>query len=165
MQVTLLTDDQIRKLDRASIEILETIGVHLPQEEMLGRFQEAGAEVDLDEQLVKIPEAVVRRCLDTAGKSFTIYGRDRSKMAEFGVGRRNYNSIAGEAHWVDDNFNRRFATLEDVRTASRLADALPWINIVGAMSDPHELPSDRQAAQRRQEASGRIGLSDDLHLG
>ena len=41
MQVTLLTDDQIRKLDRASIEILETIGVHLPQEEMLGRFQEA----------------------------------------------------------------------------------------------------------------------------
>lgn len=42
--------------------------------------------------------------------------------------------------WLDDNLERRYATLDDVRTASRLADALPRINIVGAMSDPHELP-------------------------
>ncbi len=140
MRIDLLSDEQVRRLHRASVEILETIGVHVPHEEVLKLFREAGARVDKDQQIVKIPEAVVSRCLEVAGKTFTIYGRDRSRKAEFGVGRRNYNSTAGQAHWVEDNLLRRRATLEDVRTASRLGDALPGINIVGAMADPGELP-------------------------
>ena len=140
MKLDLLSDEQVRKLHRASMEILETIGVHVPHEDVLALFRQAGARVDTDRQLVKIPEAVIQHCLQAAGKQFTIYGRDRSRTAGFGMGRRNYNSIAGEAHWVDDNLVRRPATLADVRTATRLADALPWINIAGAMADPHELP-------------------------
>jgi trimethylamine--corrinoid protein Co-methyltransferase len=54
---------------------------------------------------------------------------------------RNYNSIAGEAMWVDDRtMERRYATLDDVRTAARLGDALDGINVVGAMADPAEIP-------------------------
>ena len=96
-------------------------------------------------QRVQIPESVVMRYLETAGKSFTIYGRDRSKKAEFGFGRRNYNSSAGQALWVDGDGRRRYPTLDDVRTAARLADGLPRINIVGAMADPHELPVESRA--------------------
>ena len=107
---------------------------------MLRLLAAAGAEVDAQSQRVKLPEKVVQESLDRAGKSFTIYGRDRSRRAEFGVGKRNYNSIAGEALWLEDDLKRRYATLGDVATASRLADGLPWINVVGAMSDPHELP-------------------------
>lgn len=81
------------------------------------------------------------RSLDAAGKSFTLYGRDRARTAVFGAGRRNYNSIAGEAHWIHDaTGERRFAALADVATAARLGDALDDLTIVGAMSDPHELP-------------------------
>ena len=140
MRIDLLSEEQVRKLHQGSMEILATIGVHVPHEKVLNLFREAGARVDKDTQVVKIPEAVVSHCLEVAGKTFTIYGRDRSKTAEFGIGRRNYNSTAGQAHWVQDNLVRRHATLEDVRTASRLADALPRINIVGAMADPYELP-------------------------
>jgi trimethylamine--corrinoid protein Co-methyltransferase len=43
--------------------------------------------------------------------------------------------------WVDDAFTkRRYAKLDDIPLAARLADGLPMINIVGAMSDPSELP-------------------------
>ena len=46
----------------------------------------------------------MQNCLETAGKQFTIYGRDRNRSeAEFGVGNRNYNSSAGQALWVDDD--------------------------------------------------------------
>ena len=140
MKLDLLSDEQIQKLHRASLEILDTIGVHVPHEDALNLFREAGARVDTDNQIVRIPEPVVAHCLEVAGRQFTIHGRDRSKTAAFGVGRRNYNSIAGEAHWVEDNLVRRPATLADVATATRLGDALPWINIVGAMADPHEVP-------------------------
>jgi trimethylamine--corrinoid protein Co-methyltransferase len=140
MKITLLEDSQLRKLHGASLEILEKIGVQVPHAEALELFAAAGAQVDRQSQHVRIPAQVVQHCLQAAGKTFTIYGRDRSKKAEFGVGKRNYNSTAGQALWVDDQAGRRYATLDDVRTACRLGDALPWINIVGAMADPHELP-------------------------
>ena len=140
MKITLLNEQELRKLHEASLRILETIGVHVPHPEMLKLFADAGAVVDSAMQRVRIPETLVTRCLETAGKSFTIYGRDRGKKAEFGLGKRNYNSSAGQALWVNDDLTRRYTTLEDVATASRLADGLPAINIVGSMSDPHELP-------------------------
>jgi len=136
-----LTDAQVARLHEASLDVLGEVGVHLPHEEMLGRFADAGARVDHGEARIRIPPDLVQRCLDECGKQFTIYGRDRARTAEFGAGRRNYNSIAGEALWVDDAFTeRRYATLEDVRTAARLADALPGITIAGAMADPQEVP-------------------------
>ncbi|MCX5757681.1 MAG: trimethylamine methyltransferase family protein, partial [Candidatus Hydrogenedentes bacterium] len=94
-----------------------------------------------ERQRVRFPPEMVERCIAAAGKQFTIYGRDRAKMAMFGHGTRNYNSIAGEALWIDDDFTERhYPVLDDVRTAARLGDALPLINIVGAMTDPQDVP-------------------------
>ena len=141
MRLNVLSDEQLEKLHCASLEILRTVGVRIPHPEMRRLFGEAGAQVDEEAELVRIPEKLVETCLESAGKAFTLYGRDRDKQARYGVGERNYNSIAGEALWVDDSCTRRrYTSLEDVATATRLADGLPLINLVGAMSDPHELP-------------------------
>jgi len=141
VDLKVLTDEQIQKLHVASLEILETVGVDLPHEKALELFRESGAEVDWENKNVRIPESVVSHALDVCGKQFAIYGRDRSKTAGFGAGKRNYNTTAGQAFWVDDESgNRRYACLDDVATAARFGDALPWITIPGAMADPHELP-------------------------
>ncbi|MEW6749420.1 MAG: trimethylamine methyltransferase family protein [Candidatus Latescibacterota bacterium] len=141
LQLTVLEAAQLQRIHRASVEILETVGVHLPHAEVRERFAQAGARVEEAGQRVYIPEALVERSLHTAGKSFTLYGRDPARRARFGIGQRNYNSIAGEALWVDDTgTQRRYASLEDVVTATRLADGLEWINLVGAMADPQEIP-------------------------
>ncbi len=147
MRITLFNESQLRRMHDASLHILKTNGVQVPHAEMLRLFAEAGARVDFRSQHVWIPEKVVQQCLETAEKQFTIYGRDRSRRAEFGVGRRNYNSSAGQALWVDDQFQRRYPVLDDVRTAARLADGLPQINVVGAMADPHELPIESRSVQ------------------
>jgi trimethylamine--corrinoid protein Co-methyltransferase len=141
MRILGLNDEQIEKLHQASLRILSGIGVHIPHAEMLRLFQEAGAEVDPESERVKISESLVMQCLKQCGKTYTTYGREPSERAEFGVGKRNYNSIAGEALWIDDQTGeRRYATLEDVAAASRLGDALDGLTIVGAMADPHEIP-------------------------
>ena len=135
-----LSGEQVERIHEASLAILERTGVVVPHDEMLRRFADAGAEVEFDANRVRIPPEIVAKCIENAAKRFTIYGRNTSNRAEFGVGKRNYNSIAGEAHWLDEvGGERRFATLDDVRTAARFADALDCINIVGAMSDPHEI--------------------------
>jgi trimethylamine--corrinoid protein Co-methyltransferase len=143
LTLTVLSDEQVRKLHETSLRILEDVGVVIPHEEMLDRFSASGATVDRARQLVKIPPALVEQCVAAAAKQFTIFGRDRSKTAEFGLGKRNYNSIAGEALWVNDAFTeRRYVALEDVAQAARLGDALPNINIAGAMGDPQDVPSE-----------------------
>lgn len=140
MKLTVLNNSQMENLHKASLEILERVGVHIPHDDVLELFRDAGASVDQIRQIVRIPEKLVMNCLGLSGKKFTIYGRDRLKKAEFGVGKRNYNSTGGEPMWVDDNLGRRYTTLGDVATAARLVDALPRINIAGAMSDAHEIP-------------------------
>jgi len=136
----IISQKQMERIHVASLEILQQTGVIVPHEEMLNRFAEAGAKVDRQKQLVRIPAEQVITCLEQAGKQFTIYGRNIENKAEFGIGARNYNSTGGQASWLDEvGQQRRYGTLDDVRTASRIGDALDCINIVGAMSDPHEL--------------------------
>ncbi|HUS90354.1 MAG TPA: trimethylamine methyltransferase family protein [Phycisphaerae bacterium] len=141
MFCSVLTDEQIERVHEASLAILERVGVVVPHEEILRRFADAGGSVEFPRQRVRIPPELVARCLQQAGRQFALHGRDASRVAEFGFGRRNYNSVAGEAFWVDaPGGPRRPATLADVATACRFADALDGINLVGAMADPHELP-------------------------
>ena len=138
-RLQVLGPEGVRRIDGAARDILHRTGVLVPHEEMLRLFAEAGAAVDRGRGRVRIPPTLVEGCLSQAAKQFTIYGRDRAKQAAFGLGQRNYNSIAGEAHWVGRQGERRFATLADVVEAAKLGHVLPRINIVGAMADPHEV--------------------------
>ncbi len=141
MITQVLNGEQIQQANQRSLEILERVGVSIPHPDMLRRFSDAGARVDFASQRVRIPATLVRQLIASAGKQFTLYGRDLSRRAPFGQGARNYNSIAGEANWLDaPGTNHRFARMEDVATAARFADALEMINIAGAMADPHETP-------------------------
>lgn len=136
-----LTNKQIQRIHEASLAILERTGVIVPHPEMLSRFADAGASVDFTDQRVRIPGDVVMNLLSVADREFTIYGRDITKAARFGVGERNFNASSGQAMWVDQlGGSRRYTTMQDVATASRFADALENINIAGAMSDPHNVP-------------------------
>ncbi len=136
-----LSDDQIRRIHDASMSLLDRVGVVVPHDDMLNRLEEAGAHVDRDEQRVRIPEELVMRSVEQAGKKYTLYGRDLEKTARFGRGSRNFNAIAGEAHWIDEpGAQRRPATLDDVKTAARFCDALEHVNITTGMSDPIEMP-------------------------
>lgn len=138
---SVLSKAQLITIHNTSLALLEQVGVVVPHAEVLARFAAAGAVVDHNTKLVKIPSDVVAKLLETAGRSFTLYGRDITKTAKFGVGERNYNSIAGEASWIDAVAGqRRYASLDDVATASRFGDALNALTMVGAMADPHEIP-------------------------
>jgi trimethylamine--corrinoid protein Co-methyltransferase len=141
MITSVLSEEQIGLISDKSMAILDRIGVVVPHEDMLNRFDDAGAKVDRTTQRVRIPSELVHQLLESACKQFTIYGRDISKYAEFGNGKRNYNSTSGQANWLDEvGHERRYANMNDVAVATRFADALECINIPGAMADPHEVP-------------------------
>lgn len=136
-----LDDREIRAIHEASLEVLRRVGVRIPHPAMRQRFADSGAAVDGSDGPVHIPAALVERCIASAGKRFVVRGRDAAKVARFGYGERNYNSIAGEALWLDHSSGvRRPPRLADVTTAAIVGDALPRITMPGAMADPADVP-------------------------
>jgi len=141
MFATVLTEAQIERLHAASLCILKRVGVLVPHPEMLCRLESAGARVDHAGQRAYLGEELVMGALGQAGRQFTLYGRDLANTARFGQGQRNYNTSAGQAMWVDRiGGPRRYASLDDVAAATRAANSLDSINLVGAMADPQEVP-------------------------
>ena len=141
MKVEILDQLEIDEIHENSLKILENVGINVPHEEVLKRFNDIGANVDFKRQLVKLPQYLVNELILKAGKTFTIYGRDPTKKAEYGVKKRNYNTTAGQAFWIDQpGDERRYSNLKDVSTAVGFSDALDQITIPGAMADPHEIP-------------------------
>ncbi len=73
-----LSDDQIRELHNASLEILERTGVLVLEEESLSLLRDAGARVGKN-GLVRIPSYLVEKALASAPKRVTLCGRDGSR--------------------------------------------------------------------------------------
>ena len=144
----ILTDEQITRIHNASLHILERTGVAVPHEKMLSLFEEAGATVDKNTQRVSIPAELVMSLLEKSTKQYILYGRDKAKTAEFGYGKHNFNSSAGQALWIDElGKDRRRPNVQDVRSAARLSDALKRINITGAMAEPDEMPMETRCIE------------------
>jgi trimethylamine--corrinoid protein Co-methyltransferase len=141
MKIEILNQSEIDEIHKNSLKILENVGINISHEDVLNQFDSIGANVDFKKKLVKLPQYLVNELISKSGKNFIIYGRDLTRKAEFGVGKRNYNTTAGQAFWIDNpGDERRYSTLRDVSTATRFADALDQITIPGAMADPLEIP-------------------------
>ncbi len=69
-QLTVITDEEVELIHRTSLRILWEIGVRFPNEEMLHRFAAAGANVDFDRQVVRIPEDLVEAAIQALPKNF-----------------------------------------------------------------------------------------------
>jgi trimethylamine--corrinoid protein Co-methyltransferase len=142
MFTSVLSQEQIHQIHEASLTILECVGVEIPHPKILSRFADSGSQVDFKTKRVRIRADVVVGALKQAGKKFTLYGRDLGCQAAFGEGKRNYNTSGGQAFWLDGpGEERRTGTLADTAAAARLSDGLKYINVVGAMADPPELPN------------------------
>lgn len=70
----LLTEDQIKEIHRASLEILETVGVRVLDEEAVELLRDGGCRVK-DDHTVLIPNWLVEECIRSAPSRVTMYDR------------------------------------------------------------------------------------------
>ncbi len=140
IQVHILSDNEIQGIHRASLAMLRDTGILIHHEEVLRSLGENGAKVDCDREIARFPEKLVMDCVARAGKRYILHGRNPARVARFGYGDLNQMSSPGQYGWIDSETHaHRTATLEDVRAAIKLGDALPNLTIVGSMGQPREV--------------------------
>lgn len=109
-------------------------------EGVLKLLAEAGAQVERQRKIARFPEQLVMDCVARAGKKYVLYGRDPARTARFGYSDLALMSSPGQRAWIDSQTGQlRPATMQDLRDAIRMGDALPNITIVGSMAQPAEL--------------------------
>jgi len=135
-----LSDDAIWEIRRAAFDILEKTGCRVVHEGARKMLKQAGALVR--DEHVKVPEHIVKGCVEQAPKGLVVYDRDGNRALEV-EGRKSYygtstaspntrDALTGEIHET---------RVEDIARGALVADALPNIDWVMPMGSCQDVPS------------------------
>jgi len=137
-----LSPDELQQIHETSMRILARIGLKITSQGVLDLLEgQEGIIIHPEQQVITIHEEAVMAAVAKAPPTFSVYGRDKTYRLTYGEDRFYCQAIPGEAHWVDPvSKTRRDACWEDFQKCVVVADALPNIDIVGAMVQPAETP-------------------------
>jgi trimethylamine--corrinoid protein Co-methyltransferase len=124
----LLSAAQLQVLKSGTLQLLESVGVHLPSRKALEILAAHGAAVDFDEHTVRIGPHLVEKAMACAPRSFVLGGRDE-RFDLLLDGSCSYLSTDGTGvHVVDIETGQiRPSRKSDVALYARVCDALPLI--------------------------------------
>ena len=83
-KLSLLTDDLIQRILDEAYQLLLKPGVKVNNEEARDLLATAGAQVDFETNVVKIPQQIVRKALETAPREFYLYDYDGNPAVKYG---------------------------------------------------------------------------------
>ena len=75
-RLTLLTDELIQRIVEEAYQLMSKPGIKVQNAEARHLLAAAGAQVDENTMVVKIPEKIVRKALDTTPRQFHLYDYD-----------------------------------------------------------------------------------------
>jgi len=141
-QFRVLSDRQIEKVYRATLECLSRTGVNVRNEEARDLLAAAGARVD--GVRVRIPPHVIQDAVAANPRSFTIWGRDDEHRMQIVPDRVYFGPGPTCTYFVDPETGERHKTRRgDPGLTAQVCDALENIDYVmglGLIDDvPHRL--------------------------
>ncbi len=139
----ILTGSQVEKIDAASMDILENVGVIFRDDIALADWEQAGAKVEGER--VYLDRGLVRDLIATIPSSFTYHARDPQKNVALGGTKSIFVPMTGAPYLRDLEDVRRNPTLDDLAMFHKLSHMLPSLH-----SSAHHIvePYDHPISQR-----------------
>lgn len=138
-----MTPEQIEKIDAASMDILENVGVQFRDDIALADWKRAGAKVV--GEMVYLDRHLVRELIATIPETFTYHARNSANNLPFGQDYGMFVPMTGAPYLRDLDDVRRNPTLDDLANFHKLSHMLPAIH-----SSAHHIvePYDHPISQR-----------------
>jgi trimethylamine--corrinoid protein Co-methyltransferase len=149
LKLNVLSDDQVAEIRAATLHILDTVGIHFPSERALQIFAEHGAQVDMENQIVRLAPELVLEAMSHAPRVYTLSGRAEGTALTLD-GSASYFSTDGSGTETIDfkTGETRRSIKADVAMMAHVADYLSSISFYwpivsaqdyGRMGPLHEL--------------------------
>jgi len=144
--VSMLSEEDVRLVHEASLEILEKTGVLYENKTALDVLEAAGQKVDRDKGVAWIKPDLVERCIRSAPRRFVLASRDGRNDAVID-GEQMHHMTDGQASFTLDETTgeRRTSTLHDLCLSTLLADALDPIKVIWSTVFPTDASTDKRA--------------------
>ena len=135
----LLTEDNLKSIHNATLEVLSEIGVKMEYIPALEIFQGSGADVDMNKKVVRIDEQLLKKGLATAPSRFTLYGKNEDFDVK--VDTERVYTIAGSSalNVLDLEGRYRPAMYSDLINLTFLQEHLENLHIMHAIVIPSDL--------------------------
>jgi trimethylamine--corrinoid protein Co-methyltransferase len=125
-KVQFLSEEQLDQLQGATLDILEDVGVRFPSDKALAIFDDHGAQVDHDTQIVKIPRDLVLKAMATVPRYFRVGARDPTCDFELEEGVTYFTADGCGVETIDfDTRQQRPSCKADVGRMAHVIDYLP----------------------------------------
>ncbi|HUV73398.1 MAG TPA: trimethylamine methyltransferase family protein [Anaerolineae bacterium] len=130
-QLQFLSQETVdRALDEA-YELLTDPGVRIHYDEALRLLGDAGADVDLESRVARIPRSLAEKAVETAPSSFHLYDLDGEPVVHYGGDDVHFDPGSAAIEIIDyEAKESRTPVTADCENCVRLAEKLPQIDAV-----------------------------------
>jgi trimethylamine--corrinoid protein Co-methyltransferase len=137
----ILSDEQLKRFQSATFEILEKTGFKCPSERALKIYADNGAQVDFETQIIKLSQDVIMKALSHVPRHYIMGGR----IEEFDLDLSKpvtYEATDGTGTKTVDYKTRelRSSIKDDVAKSARIADYLSSVSFYWPMVSAQDHP-------------------------
>lgn len=151
MRIQVLNEGQIQRIKELTEQAIENIGFKVENTELLKIASKAGAIVDFDSRIVKIPAELLRELLSKVPKSFTLRTIDNSEYI-IGNGSQYIAAIVTDPWIIDyETKEKRRPSLQDVLRNTILIQKNKQVAAVSRMDFPVTEYNDATSSWRALE--------------
>ncbi|CVK19554.1 Glycine betaine methyltransferase [Sporomusa paucivorans] len=141
--IQLFSDFDVEAIHCSTLEVLEKTGINVKSDRAIDIFEQAGADVDRENKIVRIPVWMVEEAVRTAPRKILLAGRDPENdiIVEYG---RVYVTPFGTGVTVIDPYTGecRPSTKKDIEQLATITDYLDqmdvcWDTVIPRDVNPH----------------------------
>lgn len=173
----ILGAEAIEKIHAASMRILEEVGLVMMDAETLALWENAGAQVEHKQQLVKLDRALLLELVSRAPAEFTWQARNPTHDVAIGGNAISFAPQGGVVYVSDSDYGRRRGSLKDYENFLKINQMVNVLHFAGEqLIAPHEVPSNIRHLKRlalattltdkalMEAAHGRVITADALQV-
>jgi trimethylamine--corrinoid protein Co-methyltransferase len=140
-KMELLTQGLIDRILDEAFQLMLKPGIKVQSEEARSLLAAAGAQVDANSDIVRIPEMVARKALETVPHSFNLFNRDGNFKIFFGGDSVHFDPGSSGVHVLDpDTLEHKPSYAADLARLVKVTEMLPQYDAQSTAVVCNEIP-------------------------
>lgn len=142
-KLSLLDDALISRILDEAYQLMLKPGIKVQNAEARQLLTEAGADVNEETQVVRVPEQIVRKALETVPREFQLYDYEGKPKVRYGGDAVHFDpGSSGISVLIPETLEHKTAETADLIRVIKVAESLPQYDAQSTAVVCHDVPKD-----------------------
>ncbi|MFN8382314.1 MAG: trimethylamine methyltransferase family protein [Anaerolineales bacterium] len=142
-KLSLLNDQLIERIIDEAYQLMLKPGIKVQNAEARQLLADAGAQVDEETMVVRIPEQIIKKALETVPRQFFLYDYDGNPKVQYGGDAVQFDpGSSGISILIPETLEHKTAETADLLRVIKVAESLPQYDAQSTAIVCHDVPKD-----------------------